>query len=177
MLYSHTLILSRSKQDRGGNTVFLPSKNTVFLSSPLVTDPDVSPSAGEGGRGSTVVDSEGGDPLPAAPLSLAKRRRRRSSDPFVVACGRIRPPASYLTTSRRPSGISSFETSLALLPQLATSLHVHHFLPLSPSRSDGPTSPIFFLLLLEVKLLHGVESCTPSVRKYLSLKWMYIDVF
>ena len=51
LLYSHTLILSRSKQDRGGNTVFLPSKNTGFLSSPLVTDPDVSPSAGEGEEG------------------------------------------------------------------------------------------------------------------------------
>ena len=49
LLYSHTLIISRSKQDRGGNTVFLPSKNTVFLSSPLVIDPDVSPSAGRGG--------------------------------------------------------------------------------------------------------------------------------
>ena len=52
LLYSHTLILSRSKQDRGSNTVFLPSKNTGFLSSPLVTDPDVSPSAGEGEEGS-----------------------------------------------------------------------------------------------------------------------------
>ena len=81
--------------------------------------------------------------MPAAPLSLAERRRGRSYDPFVVACGRIRPPAAHLSTSRRPSGISSFETALALLPQLATSLHVHHFLPLSPSRSDGPTSPIF----------------------------------
>ena len=132
----------------------------------------------KGRRGSVwaVVDSEGRDPLPAAPLSVAERRCGRSSDPFVVACGRIRPPTAHLSTSRRPSGISSFETALALLPQLATSLHVHHFLPLSPSRSDGPTSH-FFLLLLEVKLLHGVESCTPSVRKYLSLKWMYLDVF
>ena len=50
-LFTHTLILSRSKQDRGGNTVFLPSKNTVFLSSPLVTDPDISPSAGKGEEG------------------------------------------------------------------------------------------------------------------------------
>ena len=41
----------QSKQDRGGNTVFLPSKNTVFLSSPLVTDPDVSPSVGGGKEG------------------------------------------------------------------------------------------------------------------------------
>ena len=51
LLYSHTLILSRSKQDRGSNPVFLPSKNTGFLSSPLVIDPDVSPSAGEGEEG------------------------------------------------------------------------------------------------------------------------------
>ena len=81
--------------------------------------------------------------MPAAPLSLAERRRGRSSDPFVIACGRIRPPAAHLSTSRRPSGISLFETALALLPQLATSLHVHHFLPLSLSRSDGPTSHFF----------------------------------
>ena len=51
LLYSHTLILSRSKQDRGSNNVFLPSKNTGFLSSPLVTDPDISPSASEGEEG------------------------------------------------------------------------------------------------------------------------------
>ena len=51
LLYSHTLILSRSKQDRGGNIVFLPTKNPVFLSSLLVTDPDVSPSTGEGEEG------------------------------------------------------------------------------------------------------------------------------
>ena len=81
--------------------------------------------------------------MSAAPLSLAERRRGRSSDPFVVACGRIRPPVAHLSTSRRPSGISSFETTLALLPQLATSRHVHHFLSLSPSRSDGPMSPFF----------------------------------
>ena len=146
LLYSHTLILSRFKQDRGSNTVFLPSKNTGFLSSLLVRDPDVSPSTGEGEEGQRLGHRRqwGGDPLPASPLSLAERRRGRSSDPFVVACGRIRPPAAHLSTSRRPSGISSFETALALLPQLATSLHVHHFLPLSPSRSDGPTSHIFF---------------------------------
>ena len=35
----------------GGDTVFLPSKNTVFLYSPLVTGPDVSSSAGEGEEG------------------------------------------------------------------------------------------------------------------------------
>ena len=38
---------------------------------------------------------------------------------------------AHLSTSRRPSGISSFETALPLLPQLAMLLHVHHFLPLS----------------------------------------------
>ena len=42
-LYSHTLILSKSKQDNSGNT--------VFLSSPLLTDPGISPSAGEGEEG------------------------------------------------------------------------------------------------------------------------------
>ena len=134
MLYSHTLILSRSKQDRGSNTVFLPSKNTGFLSSPLVTDPDVSPSIGEGEEGQRLGRhrQRARRPSAAAPLSLAERRRGRSSDPFIVGCGRIRPPAAHLSTSRRPSGISLFETALALLPQLTTSLHVHHFLPLSP---------------------------------------------
>ena len=77
---------------------------------------------------------------------MAEGRRGRSSDPFIVAYGRIRPPAAHLSTSRRPFGISSFETTLALLPQLATSLHVHHFLPLSPSRSDGPTSHFFSIV-------------------------------
>ena len=146
LLYSHTLILSRSKQDRGSNTVFLPSKNTGFLSSPLVTDPDVSPSAGEGEEGQRLGRRRQRGRRPTAGHTVISGRApaRRSSDPFVVPCGRIRPPAAHLSTSRRPSGISLFETALALLPQLATSLHVHHFLPLSPSRSDGPTSPIFF---------------------------------
>ena len=138
LLYLHTLILSRSKQDSSGNT--------VFLSSPLVTDLDVSPSVGEGEEGHRLGSRRQRGRRPTAGRTVISGRGRcaRSSDPFIVACGRIRPPAAHLSTSQRPSGISSFETALALLPQLATSLHVHHFLPLGHSRSDGPTSQFFF---------------------------------
>ena len=106
LLYSHTLILSRSKQDRGGNTVFLPSKNTVFLCSPLVTDPDVSPSTGEGEEGQR--------------LGRRRQRGRRPTAGRTVISGRAlvrevlrslrrcmwedpasrRPPIHILTTFR-----------------------------------------------------------------------------
>ena len=74
LLYSHTLILSRSKQDRGSNPVFLPSKNTVFLSSPLVTDRDVSPSADEGEEGQR--------------LGRRRQRERRPTAGRTVISGR-----------------------------------------------------------------------------------------
>ena len=86
LLYSHTLILSRSKQDRGSNTVFLPSKNTGFLSSPLVTDPDVSPSAGEGEEGQH--------------LGRRRQRGRRPTAGRTVISGRA-PAREVLRSLRR----------------------------------------------------------------------------
>ena len=86
LLYSHTLILSRSKQDRGSNTVFLPSKNTGFLSSPLVTDPDVSPSAGEGEEGQR--------------LGRRRQRGRRPIAGRTVISGRA-PAREVLRSLRR----------------------------------------------------------------------------
>ena len=86
LLYSHTLILSRSKQDRGSNTVFLPSKNTSFLSSPLVTDPDVSPSAGEGEEGQR--------------LGCRRQQGRRPTASRTVISGRA-PVREVLRSLRR----------------------------------------------------------------------------
>ena len=54
---------------------------------------------------------------------------------------------------QRPSGIYSFETCLALLPQLPTWLRVDLFLLLS-----AVPKPSRLLLLLEVKLVHTVDS-------------------
>ena len=86
LLYSHTLILSRSKQDRGSNNVFLPSKNTGFLSSPLATDPDVSPSAGEGEEGQR--------------LGCRRQRGRRPTAGRTVISGRA-PAREVLRSLRR----------------------------------------------------------------------------
>ena len=86
LLYSHTLILSRSKQDRGSNIVFLPSKNTIFLSSPLVKDPDVSPSAGEGEEGQR--------------LGHRRQRGRRPTAGCTVISGRA-PAREVLRSLRR----------------------------------------------------------------------------
>ena len=134
----------------------------------------------KGRRGSVwaVIDSEGGYPLPAAPLSLAERLRGRSSDPFVVALvwadpASRRPPIHIPTTFRyifvRNRLISTSPSRyIAACASFSTSR------PLSIGWSNVT---YFFLLLLEVKLLYGVESFTPFVWKYLSLKWMYLDVF
>ena len=65
----------------------------------------------------------------------------------------MRPPDAVFATCRRPSGIYSFETCLALLPQLPTWLRVDLFLLLS-----AVPKPPRLLLLLEVKLVHTVES-------------------
>ena len=66
---------------------------------------------------------------------------------------KMQPPDAVFATSRRPSGISSFETGLALLPQLPTWLPVDLFLlPLVVPK------PPRLLLLLEVKVVHTVGS-------------------
>ena len=69
----------------------------------------------------------------------------------------------FRSTCRRPSGRYSFETCLALLPQLPTWLRVDLFL--LPSAIPKPPR---LLLLLEVKLVHTVES--KSWFKY-GIKW------
>ena len=83
---SHSLTLSRSKQDRGSNTVYIPTKNTGFLSSPLVTDPDVSPSAGEGEEGQR--------------LGRCRQRGRRPTAVRTVISGRA-PAREVLRSIRR----------------------------------------------------------------------------
>ena len=65
---------------------------------------------------------------------------------------KMRPPDAVFATCRRPSGIYSFETCLALLPQLFP-LRVDPFL--LPSAIPKPPR---LLLLLEVKLVHTVDS-------------------
>ena len=52
-------------------------------------------------------------------FSPRERRLGRASDPFFLpAVAKMRPPDAVFATCRRPSGIYSFETCLALLPQL-----------------------------------------------------------
>ena len=65
---------------------------------------------------------------------------------------KMRPPDAVFATCRRPAGIYSFKTCLALLPQLFP-LRVDPFLV--PS---AVTKPSRLLLLLEVKLVHTVNS-------------------
>ena len=66
---------------------------------------------------------------------------------------KMQPPDAVFATCRQPSGIYSFETYLALLPQLPTWLCVDLFL--LPSAVPKPPT---LLLLLEVKLVHTVDS-------------------
>ena len=162
LLYSHTLILSRSKQDRGGNTVFLPSKNTVFLSSPLVTDPDVSPSAGEGEEGQR--------------LGRRRQRGRRPTAGRTVISGRA-PAREVLRSLRRclwadpasrrpPIHIPTTFRYIFLRNRLSSTSPARYVAACASFSTSQPLSigwsnvTYFFLLLLEVKLLHGVESCT-----------------
>ena len=75
--------------------------------------------------------------------------------PLLPPCGivaKMRPPDAVFATCRRHSGIYSFETCLALLPQLFP-LRVHPFL--LPSAVPKPPR---LLLLLVVKLVHTVDS-------------------
>ena len=80
---------------------------------------------------------------------------REGLRPLLPPCGivaKMWPPDAVFATCRRPSGIYSFETCLALLPQLFP-LHVDPFL--LPSAVPKPPR---LLLLLEVKLVHIVNS-------------------
>ena len=80
---------------------------------------------------------------------------REGLRPLLPPCGivaKMRPPDAVFATCRRPSGIYSFETCLALLPQLFP-LRVDPFL--LPSTVKKPPR---LLLLLEVKLVHTVNS-------------------
>ena len=179
LLYSHTLILSRSKHDRGSNTVFLPSKNTGFLSSPLVTDPDVSPSAGEGEEGQRLGRRRQRGRRPTASRTvISGRAPAREVLRYLRRClwadPASRRPPIHIPTTFRYIFVRNRLSSTSPARYVATCTSFSTSQPLSIGWSNVT---YFFLLLLEVKLLHGVESCTPSVRKYLSLKWMYLDVF
>ena len=91
----------------------------------------------------------------AVPFSPRERRLGRASDPFFLPAV-LWPRCGLPTPSlpcQRPSSIYSFETCLALLPQLPTWLRVDLFL--LPSAVPKPPR---LLLLLEVKLVHTVES-------------------
>ena len=155
LLYSHTLILSRSKQDRGSNTVFLPSKNTGFLSSLLVTDPDVSPSAGEGEEGQRLGRRRQRGRRPTAGRTVISGRAPAREVLRSLRCCLWADPASRRPPSDIPATLryKFFESGLALLPQLPTWLRVDLFL--LPSTLPKPPK---FLVLLEVKLLHAFES-------------------
>ena len=108
-----------------------------------------------------VVGGVGGDQwLPACldrrPCrSLREAQAREGLRPLLPPCGivaKMRPPDAIFATCRRPSGIYSFETCLALLPQLFP-LRVDPFL-----LSSAIPKPPRLLLLLEVKLVHTVNS-------------------
>ena len=81
---------------------------------------------------------------------------REGLRPLLPPCGivaKMQPPDAVFATCRRPSGIYSFETCPTLVPQLPTCLRVDLFLlPLTVPK------PPRLLLLLEVKLVHTVES-------------------
>ena len=117
----------------------------------------------KGRRGSVqaVVDSEGGDPLSAAPLSLAERWRGRSSDPFVAALVWADPasrrPPIHIPTTFRYIFIRNRLSSTSPARYVAACASFSTSQPVSIGWSNVT---YFFLLLLEVKLLHGVESCT-----------------
>ena len=175
LLYSHTLILSRSKQDRGSNTVFLPSKNTGFLSSPLVTDPDVSPSAGEGEEGQR--------------LDRRRQQGRRPTAGHTIISGRV-PAREVLRSLRRClwADLASHRPPIHIPTTLRYIIVRNLLSSTSPARyvaacaSFSTAQPLsigwsnvtyFFLLLLEVKLLHGVESYTWFKQE---IKWGWGDL-
>ena len=153
----HSLMLSRSKQDIGGHTLSLSAHGWSQIR-PDHLDWDrgvgasftLSSAAREETNGYLRV-------LIGGRVVLSEREPAREGlRPLLPPCGivaKMRPPDAVFATCRRPSGIYSFETCLALLPQLPTWLRVDLFL----LPSAGPKPPRL-LLLLEVKLVHTVES-------------------
>lgn len=81
--------------------------------------------------------------------TLAREGLRPLLPPYGIVA-KMRPPDAVFAKYRRPSGIYSFETCLALLPQLLMWLCVDLFL-LPPVVPKPPR------LLLLLKLVHIVE--------------------
>ena len=151
----HSLMLSRSKQDIGGHT--------LSLSSRLVTIRPDNLDRGRGVGASFTLSLAAREETSNCPrVSIGGRAvlserapAREGLRPLLPPCGivaKMRPPDAVFATCRRPSGIYSFETCLALLPQLFP-LRVDPFL--LPSAVPKPPR---LLLLLEVKLVHTVDS-------------------
>ena len=154
----HSLMLSRSKQDIGGHTLSL-SLSAHGWSHIWLDNLD----RGRGVGASFTLSSaarEETNGCPCIPIGscvvLSERAPAREGlPPLLPPCGivaKMRPPDAVFATCRRPSGIYSFETCLALLPQLFP-LRVDPFL--LPSAVAKPPR---LLLLLEVKLVHTVNS-------------------
>ena len=127
----HSLMLSRSKQDIDGHTLSAHGWSQIR------------PDNLDRGRGVgasftlSLAAREETNGCPRVPIGgravLSERTPAREGlRPLLPPCGivaKMRPPDAVFATCRRPSGIYSFETCLALLPQLpscgsfSTSVH------------------------------------------------------
>ena len=117
----HSLMLSRSKQHIGGHTL---SHLTASHKSGRTT------STGAGGVGASFTlssatreETSGCPRIPIGGRVVLSERvpAREGLQPLLPPCvivAKMRPPDAVFATCRRPSGIYSFETCLALLPQL-----------------------------------------------------------
>ena len=116
----HPLMLSRSKQDKGGHTLSAHGWSQIR------------PDHLDRGRGvgalftlsSAAREETNGCPrVPIGGRAVLSERApaREGLRPLLPPCGivaKMRPPDAVFATCQRPSGIYSFETCLALLPQL-----------------------------------------------------------